>query len=79
MVENKENTKKTYRFNDLVAQHEIMNKDGYLEGLGKAFACNFIGVWDKLDPKIAEHLYEPCEDSYLLMDGFHLDHVWRTE
>jgi hypothetical protein len=56
-----------------------MDKDGYLEGLGRAFACDFISVWEKLDPLVADQIYEPCEDTFVLMDGFHLDHVWRTE
>jgi methylase of polypeptide subunit release factors len=61
------------RFKELVAHYNLKNADDAARldqsGLGKQFACSF----EHLSSSDFAKVYEPSEDTFLLVDALHID------
>ena len=57
-------------FRDLVAEYNLKDdRDKFSERLGPQFACEF----NFLSEECYSAVYEPSEDTFLLIDSLHLD------
>ena len=58
-------------FNDLVAKYPLdaVRKDSNLMPLGPAYVCEYLHVPDST----YRDVYEPLEDTFLLIDAIHVD------
>ena len=58
-----------YYFKTLVPKHASVKTED-LTSLGKSFCCEFTF----LNSKDYQNIYEPSEDTFLLIDAIHIEH-----
>jgi methylase of polypeptide subunit release factors len=64
------------KFKELVALYNIKKDlEKYITGLDPQFACDF----SHLTSDDYKHVYQPSEDTFLLIDALHIDVSWLKQ